>query len=76
MSDEQEFEYIPWSADEIGLILEDLAKEGLLADTGQWRWSELSGCYQKVWVVTPLGRLVASELEKQNAPTASEHPTQ
>jgi len=76
MSSEQEFEDVP-SPDEIGQIFEDLARDGLVAHNGQWRWSELSGCYQKVWVMTPLGRLVAGELEKQKfPPTASGHPTQ
>jgi hypothetical protein len=76
MSSEQEFEDVP-SPDEIGQTLEDLAKDGLIAHNGQWRWSERSGCYQKVWVMTPLGRLVEDELKKQKfTPTASGHPTQ
>jgi hypothetical protein len=60
MSSELEFESAP-SLEGIEQILENLAKEGLIADSGRRRWSKQSGCYKIVWVVTAAGKAALAD---------------
>jgi hypothetical protein len=40
---------------ELVRYMESLVKEGLIADSGERRWSERTGRYEIVWLYTELG---------------------
>lgn len=42
--------------DDIRQALQDLAKDGLIVDTGRKKWSDSSGQYEILWVLSPTGR--------------------
>jgi hypothetical protein len=42
--------------DDVREFMEGLEKEGLLADTGEKSWSELSGRFETVWEPTELAK--------------------
>jgi hypothetical protein len=44
------------SYDDVREFMESLEQEGLLADTGEKRWSERSGHYETVWEPTELAK--------------------
>jgi hypothetical protein len=44
------------SYDDVREFMESLEKEGLLADTGEKSWSELSGRFETVWEPTELAK--------------------
>ena len=49
------FEFRGWPLDEVDHdaieeAIRDLAREGLIVDSGHWRWSERTRSYQIVWV--------------------------
>jgi len=51
------FEFGSWPLDEIDYdaieqAIQDLAREGLIVDSGHRRWSERTGRYEIVWVAT------------------------
>ena len=53
MSDKFEFVSRPDSADDDDAIeqaIQNLAREGLIVDSGRRRWNELTGRYDIVWV--------------------------
>jgi hypothetical protein len=53
MSDNFEFVSRPDSADDDDAIeqaIQNLAREGLIVDSGRRRWNELTGRYDIVWV--------------------------
>jgi hypothetical protein len=51
------FEFGSWPLDEfdhdaIEQAIQDLARQGLIVDTGERRWSERTGRYHIVWAAT------------------------
>lgn len=48
---------VPYEA--IEEAIQNLAREGLIIDTGLRRWSERAGCYQIVWRAAPSAKLPA-----------------
>lgn len=55
MSTKFEFESWPLDAvdyDAVEQAIQDLAREGLIVDSGRRRWSERNGRYEIVWVAS------------------------
>jgi hypothetical protein len=51
------FEFGSWPLDEVDhdaieQAIQDLARQGLIVDTGERRWSERTGRYHIVWAAT------------------------
>jgi hypothetical protein len=58
---------------EVVKVIEGLVKDDLLVDSGQKRWSERTGRYEIVWVLTELGERIGkieapSTLEQHSRP--------
>jgi hypothetical protein len=55
MSDKFEFGSWPLGEvdhDAIEQAIQDLARQGLIVDTGRWRWSDRTGRYEVVWAAS------------------------
>lgn len=46
----------PVTHEEIGRAIQELVEEGLLVDSGRKRWSERTGQYEILWMLSPSGR--------------------
>jgi hypothetical protein len=68
MSDK--FEFRSWPLDELNDAIEkaiqDLARQGLIVDTGDRRWSERTRSYQIVWAVSEFAH--RDQQKKLNCP--------
>jgi hypothetical protein len=42
--------------EDICRAIQDLAKDGLIVDSGRKKWSERTGQYEILWVLSPSGR--------------------
>lgn len=46
----------PVTYEETCRAIQELVEEGLLVDSGRKRWSERTGQYEIVWMLSPSGR--------------------
>jgi hypothetical protein len=60
---EEEFDWESYQR--IKETLEELAREGLLVDSGRKRRSKLSGRYETVWTLSPEGERVFRNLDME-----------